>query len=117
MRATPTHQPHPHQTPLPCTLWTRHAKQRAASRSIPIDAVDLVLTYGRTAYVRGAAVHVIGRKEVQRARELGVNATRCQGIHVVCDSSGGPIITVYRNPHLRGLRPRRRHHHARSARW
>ena len=61
---------------MPC------ARQRAASRSIPSDAVDLVLSYGRTAYVRGAAVHVIGRNEVQRAKDLGVNVTRCQGIHV-----------------------------------
>ena len=105
--------PQPWSFPPVATHWTRHAKRRAATRGIAADVVDLVLAYGRTVYTRGAAVHAVGRKEVQHAREFGVDLVRFRGVHVVCSGSGGPILTVYRNENFKGLRPCRR---CRSAR-
>ncbi|MCP3978156.1 MAG: DUF4258 domain-containing protein, partial [bacterium] len=81
--------------------------QRTACRAIDRKTVDMVVAHGRTVYARGATIHVIGRKEVQQAKLLGIDIAHCQAVHVVCSSVGGPVTTVYRNPNLRGLRPLR----------
>lgn len=73
----------------------------------------MVLCYGRLTHTRGAIIHVIGRKEVERYSRDGLDLSEAEGVHVVC-SYEDAILTVYRNRDLRGLRPRsrrtRRHH-------
>jgi hypothetical protein len=69
-------------------------------------AVTAALDFGRLVYTRGAAIYVIGRKEVLRARRLGVDLSEYEGVHVVC-SADGAVLTVYRNRDFRGLRSRR----------
>lgn len=94
---------------------TQHAWERMSGRGLSPAAIRLVLDYGRTAHIRGATIYVVGRKEVDRYRQNGIELSPVEGIQVVCTESGA-ILTVYRNRDLRGLRPRSRrarHHHAR----
>jgi hypothetical protein len=82
---------------------TKHAAKRMTGRRIGIAAVDAVVAYGRTAYVKGATVHAIGRREVGRYRRNGIDLSAYAGIHVVC-ASDGAVVTTYRNHDLRGFR-------------
>ncbi|MBP8299753.1 MAG: hypothetical protein KA020_05260, partial [Planctomycetes bacterium] len=52
-------------------LLSVHGWQRMCSRGLSTDEVDAVLAYGRVARVRGAVIHAVGRKEVERARHVG----------------------------------------------
>jgi hypothetical protein len=87
---------------------TRHARQRSAARRVGVAAIEAALEYGRVFHVRGAEIHVIGRKEVFRYRRRGVDLREYEGVQVVCQPGGGLILTAYRNRDFRGLRPRRR---------
>lgn len=91
---------------------TRHAWERMSGRGLSPAAIRLVLNYGRTAHIRGATVCVVGRKEVERYRQEGIELSSVEGVQVVCNDSG-LILTVYRNRDLRGLRPRSRRVHRR----
>ena len=84
-----------------------HAQSRMGSRGISARAVIAVLTYGRVVYARGAHIHAIGRKEVQRFSQRGIDLSEYEGIQVVCRLNGS-ILTLYRNRNFRSLRPRRR---------
>lgn len=82
---------------------TRHARHRMDGRRISREAVEMVLAYGRCARVRGACVHALGRREVERGRRAGVDLRPFEGLQVVC-SPEGAVITVYRNHDFRALR-------------
>jgi hypothetical protein len=83
-----------------------HGTQRMSQRGINIPDVDQVMAYGRVVYTRGAAVYVIGRKEVAYWKEQGVELEELEGVQVVvCENL---VVTVYRNKDFSGLRPRRR---------
>lgn len=86
---------------------TRHACERMSGRGLSPSAVRLALNYGRTAHIRGATIYAVGRKEVERFRQDGIELSLVEGVQVVCTDSGS-ILTVYRNRDLRGLRPRSR---------
>jgi len=87
---------------------TQHAWRRMTARGLSLTAVQAALEYGRVAYVRGAAIFAIGRKEVKRFAMQGVDLSHYEGIQVVC-APEGTILTAYRNHDFRGLRPFRRH--------
>ena len=90
---------------------THHARERMATRGLRASAVEAVLAYGRVAYVRGADIYAIGRKEVVRYAEEGIDLSAYDGVQVVV-TADGTILTVYRNRSFRGLRDRcsyRRH--------
>lgn len=86
---------------------SRHAWQRMSGRGLSPDAVRQVIDFGRLAYVRGATIYAVGRKEVERFKRRGIDLSDVEGVQVVC-SDRGVIMTVYRNRDFRGLRPRRR---------
>ena len=71
-------------------------------------AVTMALNYGRMVHVRGADIYALGRKEVLRGLEEGVDLSRWEGTQVVCAPETGAILTVYRNHNFRSLRPGRR---------
>lgn len=85
---------------------TCHALKRMRARGIQPETVRLVLHYGRHVWTRGACIYVLGRREVVRLLEEGIDASAASGVHVVC-SPDGDVITTYRNHDFRGLRPRK----------
>jgi hypothetical protein len=87
---------------------TRHALGRLDARGFRLHAIQAVLRYGRVVHIRGAAIHVIGWREVEQHKRSGINLIPFEGIQVICDPWTGAILTVYRNRDLRGLRPRGR---------
>jgi len=86
---------------------SQHAFERIGSRNISVQAVAAVLEYGREVYNRGARIFAIGRREIDKLREFGIDLSRHDGVQVIC-SALGEVITVYRNRDLRGLRRQRR---------
>jgi hypothetical protein len=50
---------------------TKHAWERTNARGLSSEAIDAAIQYGRVVHIRGAAVHVIGKKEVRRFSEVG----------------------------------------------
>jgi hypothetical protein len=86
---------------------TNHAWKRMTSRGVSSAAVEAVFDYGRLTYIRGAAIYAIGRKEVGRFAKQGIDLSSFEGIQVVC-TTGGKILTVYRNRGFRRLRSYRR---------
>lgn len=80
---------------------TEHARSRMSSRGIREWQIEQVLLYGRQSHVRNSTVYAIGRKEI---KEFGKFLAPCEGIHVLCSSDGGAIITTYRNHDMRGLK-------------
>jgi len=101
---------------MPTTLegihLSDHARTRMAQRGLRAAAILAAIDYGREVRTRGAWFHVIGRKDIARARTLGVDLSKYEGVHVLRGEDGG-VITVYRNKNL-DLRPRtrrRRRHH------
>ena len=87
---------------------TKHALDRMNSRRFSPDVVDKIMNYGRVVFIRGAAIHVIGKKEVRKFQEKGINLSAYEGIHVVCTPTDDSVLTVYKNKDFRGLRPKRR---------
>lgn len=85
------------------TKLTRHATARMTHRGIPAEVIETVIDYGRAVYTRGAVIHAIGRKEVERYRQEDIDLSDCEGVQVVC-STDGAVLTVYRNHRFRGLR-------------
>lgn len=93
---------------------TEHAAKRMAGRRISPEALEAVLNYGREVYIRGAQVFAIGRKEVLRYQRDGIDLSDYEGIQVVC-SVDDSVVTTYRNPDFRGLRPRSRKNYHQAA--
>jgi len=85
-----------------------HADERLNARGICATDLARTLEHGRSVHIRGADIYVVGRREIKDSGEHGVNIADLNGIHVVCASDTGIVITAYRNRNLRGLRPRRR---------
>lgn len=83
---------------------TVHAEQRISQRRIPQAAVEVVLTYGRKSFTRGAQLRAIGRREVERFEQKGIDLRPYEGLQVILDPSGSQVITAYRNHDFRGLR-------------
>ena len=92
---------------------TGHARMQMMARWISETALSAVIEHGRVVHVRGAKIHVIGRREVTTFLRKGVELADFEGIHVVC-SPEGVVLTAYRNRDLRGLRPRGRRYHRRQ---
>jgi hypothetical protein len=84
-------------------MMTHHAADRMMHRGIRTEVIELVMDYGRMVFTRGAMVFAVGRKEIQKYLEEGIDLSICNGVHIVC-SINGAVLTVYRNRSLRGLR-------------
>lgn len=83
-----------------------HAAVRMQQRGIPANAVAHVLRYGRRIHAKGLTFCVIGRKEVARYAAHGVDLKAWEGIHALV-ANDGPVVTVYRNHNLHGIRKTR----------
>ena len=81
---------------------TRHADSRMHARGISMQAVEAVISFGRSFELHEASIYVIRRKEIRRFKGEGVDLSEFEGIHVVCGEEGR-VLTVYRDRNLRGL--------------
>ncbi|MCC6626284.1 MAG: hypothetical protein IT340_02660 [Chloroflexi bacterium] len=78
-------------------LLTRHARQRAGERRVPLDMVDLIAQHGRKLHAAGAVHCFWGRREAAQYRgRLGPASDYLNGAVVVL-SADGAVITTYRN--------------------
>ena len=88
---------------MPTTLegipLSEHARIRMAQRGLRDAAVLAAIDYGRRIRSRGTWFHVIGRRDVARARRLGVDLSDHEGVHVLLGEDGS-VITAYRNKNL-----------------
>lgn len=94
---------------------TAHALRRMGARRISEAALVAALRFGRIAYVRGAKIFALGRKEVERLQRSGLDLSDYDGVQVVC-TSDGTVLTTYRNRDFRGLRPCSSRHRRRRSR-
>ena len=92
---------------------SHHARTRMAQRGLRAPAILAAIDYGREVRSRGAWFHVIGRKDIARARTLGIDISRYEGVHVL-RGADGQIITAYKNKHLAVRNRRRVRHYPRS---
>ena len=90
---------------------TRHAWKRMCGRSLSPDMVGRVLGHGRATHIRGATIYAVGRKEVERFKQKGIDLSDVAGVQVVCDRHSQTVLTAYRNHSFRSLRPRARRPH------
>ena len=81
-----------------------HAKKQMKRRGISSEAIWKVLEFGREVFTRGAIVYVLGRKEIEHFKNVGINLIGLNGLQVVCGEDLS-VITVYRNRNFRRLRP------------
>jgi hypothetical protein len=100
---------------------TDHAWRRMTSRGLSQRAVEAVLTYGRTVHARGAEIHALGRREVEKYSTHSMDLHPFTGVQVVCLPEDEVILTVYRNNDFNGLfkrNPRRgRQRHSGTRNW
>lgn len=94
--------------PVRTPVLTHHARERMCTRQLTGKTIQLVLRHGRVVHTRGAAIYVIGRKEVSRLGRSGVNLAPYEGVQVVCTPDSKSILTVYKDSNFRGLKPRGR---------
>jgi hypothetical protein len=83
---------------------TQHAKSRMGDRGIRHTYVEMVLSYGRQCFVRGAVIYAMGRREVAFCQGKGITVDQIKGLQVVCNQDDNTVITVYRNNDFSRLR-------------
>ena len=54
-----------------CESMTDHATRRMYVRGLSPEVIGLALRFGRQVHTRGACIHAIGRREVDRYRRMG----------------------------------------------
>lgn len=86
---------------------TTHAAVRMQQRGIRGDALQAALAFGRRIHARGVTFCVLGRKEVQRQAERGVDLRDFEGLQVLL-AHDGTVVTVYRNRNLHPIKVTRR---------
>ncbi|SRR5579875_758329 len=75
---------------------SRHGAKRAAQRNIPLDALEYVMTYGRTMRRTGALFYFLGHRDLPPMDRHNARIARLVGTVVIVE--GGSVITLYRNP-------------------
>ena len=84
---------------------SHHTWQRIGTRGALCSTIKKVLTYCLVVHTRGAMIYVIGRKEIKRYMDQGVDLADLHGMQVIC-SKNDTILTSSRNRDHRLLRPR-----------
>ena len=87
--------------------FTRHGWQRYSGRGLRKADIQAALRYGRHSYSGGCEQFFLGQREVERARQRGIDLSRHKGVHVVVDSEG-IVVTTFRNQSYRRPKPYRR---------
>lgn len=93
---------------------TTHAFVRMQQRGIRPAGVQAAVTYGRRIRAKGVTFCVLGRKEVARQAERGVDLHAFEGVQVLL-SDENAVVTVYRSHNLHAIRATPRRRNRRSA--
>lgn len=56
--------------------------------------VEKALEYGRHIYANGAHICFVGKKEVKRAKNMGVNIQNLDGLNLIMQEQDGKIVLV-----------------------
>lgn len=85
---------------------TEHSRVRLSQRGITESMIQLAFEFGREVFTKGAICLVVGRKEVEKQLERGIDLGCVEGLHVICPTGTyGLVVTAYRNRNLRGVKP------------
>jgi hypothetical protein len=82
---------------------TLHAAVRMQQRGLCPADVRATLNYGRRIHAKGVTFYVVGRKEVKRYSEIGINLSELDGVQVLV-AGDGAVITAYRNRDLHSIK-------------
>lgn len=88
--------------------FTEHAVTRTGQRGIVFDSIEMAFQYGRQEHTRGAVYYVIGRVEVEEYKNSVPEIIRHEGLHVVCSSEDGSILTVFKNKDLSAIKHKKK---------
>lgn len=81
---------------------THHASQQMHARGFSKDAVAETLKYGRTTHTKGAIYYSVGKREIKKFRDFGIDLRKCEGLHIICTNDKPHLIkTMYRNHDFR----------------
>jgi hypothetical protein len=75
-------------------------------RRISNIGIDVAIAYGRVYFARGTEIYVIGQREIRKHADDPNVTPDLNGLHVICHTKSGLVLTCYRNPRLK--RPRTR---------
>jgi hypothetical protein len=84
-------------------VMSEHALCRMWERALSPEDVRMTLIFGEPVFDRGALIFRVGRRQVARFRERGVDLAQLEGLQVVC-SVDRTVMTVYRNHEFRTVR-------------
>ncbi|MBK8375610.1 MAG: hypothetical protein IPL18_12380 [Sphingomonadales bacterium] len=85
-------------------MITQHAQARMQSRSIPVEAIDALLTFGETRRHRGADIYFLDRRarsRMQRSLERNTFKQLEKCAYVVVGDGGDIITAAHRHHRLR----------------
>lgn len=77
--------------------FTKHALERAQTRGIRPDDIEMAIRYGQECRERGATIYYLGERHIPRELLRDARIRRMIGTTVVTSNHNGAIITVYRN--------------------
>ena len=76
---------------------SRHAKRRGAQSNLSDQDIELVRRYGVLEHRTGVRFYFVGRREVERYRDVEPRLAKLHDIAMIVSSDGLVVITVYRN--------------------
>jgi len=88
------------ETPFTLSL---HAQMRMDSRRVSIEAIKMVMAYGRRVWAKGAQIFAVGEREVRCALHRGLDLRPYAGLQVV-STVDRTVMTVYRNHDFKSLK-------------
>ncbi len=76
---------------------SKHARRRGAQSNLSDRDLDLVRRYGVLEHRTGVRFYFVGRREVERYREVEPRLAKLHDIVMIVSSDDYVVITVYRN--------------------
>ncbi|MCX7991444.1 MAG: hypothetical protein N2999_05360 [Proteobacteria bacterium] len=87
-------------------IFTDHSLKRFSARRINDELFNLAVIHGRKFYSNGAEIYFVGKKEVEKARKLGIDLRSAEGLNIIVQPYGDEkiVITGFKNPSLKKYR-------------
>jgi hypothetical protein len=77
--------------------FSRHARRRGAQSNLSEQDIELVRRYGVLEHRTGVRFYFVGRREVERYREVEPRLAKLHDIAMIVSCDDLVVITVYRN--------------------